>query len=95
MGTDSNVLKHVKKFWEGLQPYPFAFKGIISKEPSADATNTDRIITGIPDIDDDEEAAIEYVEDTETESAIKSLKGDNDSIKTTVDKIVHDGEKKT
>ena len=30
-GAESNVIKHVKKFREGLQPYPFAFKGIIFK----------------------------------------------------------------
>ena len=37
---------------------------------------------------------VELVEDTETEMAIKSLKGDIDSIKETVDKIVKDGERK-
>ena len=87
-------MKHVKRYREGQQPYPFAFKGTASKEPSADATNTDRIVTGIPQIDEDEEAVVELVEDTETEMAIKSLKGDIDSIKETVDKIVKDGERK-
>ena len=66
MGADSNVMKHVKRYREGLQPYPFAFKGTTSKEPSADATNTDRLRTGMLDIDKDEEAAVELVEDTET-----------------------------
>ena len=45
-------------------------------------------------IDEDEEAVVELVEDTETETAIKILKGDIDSIKETVDKIVKDGESK-
>ena len=79
----------------GAAALPLHLQGIISKEPSADATSTDRIITGIPDIDEDEEAAVEYVEETETESAIKGLKGDIDSIKVTVDKIVLGGEKRT
>ena len=48
VGADSNVMKHVKRYREGQQPYPFPFKGTASKEPSADATNTDRILTGMP-----------------------------------------------
>ena len=74
MGADSNVMKHVKRYREGQQPYPFTFKGTASKEPSADATNTDHILTGMTQVDEDEEAVVELVEDTETETAIKSLK---------------------
>ena len=93
-GADSNVMKHVKRYREGQQAYPFAFKGTASKEPSNDATNTGRILTGMAQIDEDEEAVVELEEDTETETAIKGLKGDIKDIKETVDKIVKDGENK-
>ena len=94
VGADSNVMKHVKRYREGQQAYPFAFKGTSSKEPSTDATNTGRILTGMAQIDEDEEAVVELEEDTETETAIKGLKGDIDCIKETVDKIVKDGKNK-
>ena len=45
-------------------------------------------------VDEDEEAVVELVEDTETETGIKSLKGDINIIKEIVDKIVKDGKDK-
>ena len=49
-----------------MQPYPFAFKSTTYKEPSAEASNTDRAVTRIAFVDEDEEAVVELLEDNET-----------------------------
>ena len=58
-GAETNAMSNVKRYREGQLLYPFYFKAIGHKEPSAEASNTDRPITGISFVDEDEEAVIE------------------------------------
>ena len=46
-------MTYVKKYRKGLQPYPFAFKSTTYKEPSTEASSTDRAVTGIDFVDED------------------------------------------
>merc|ERR1712240_979778 len=53
LGAETSVMTHVKRYREGQQLYLFVFKAITHKEPTAEASNTDRPLTGIHFVDED------------------------------------------
>ena len=57
----------MKRYREGQEWYPFSYKAIGHKEPSAAASSTDRPITGQSFVDDDVEARVEIEDDGEME----------------------------
>ena len=62
-GAEINTISNVKRYREGQEWYPFSYKVIGHKEPSAAACSTDRPITGQSFVDNDEEAMIEIEDD--------------------------------
>merc|ERR1712002_393205 len=81
LGAEINTISNVKRYRQGQEWYPFSYKAIGHKEPSAAASNMYRPITGQSFVDDDEEAKIGIEDDSEIEKTINSLKVDIDSIK--------------
>ena len=94
-GAEIKSIVNVKKYREGQDWYPFAYKAVSHKEPSAAASSTDRPITGQSFVDEDAEANVEIEEEGETEQSIKNLKADIENIKLTVNKIAEDKEDKS
>merc|ERR1712002_1356206 len=94
LGAEINTISYVKRYREGQEWYPFSYKSIGHKEPSAAASSTDRPITGQSFVDDDVEARVEIEGDGETEQTINNLKADIESIKSIVNKIAKDNEDK-
>merc|ERR1712082_153805 len=94
-GSEIKSIANVKRYREGLDWYPFAYKAVSHKEPSAAASSTDRPITGQSFVDDDAEANVEIEEEGEIELTIKNLKTDIENIKITVNKIAEDKEDKS
>ena len=93
-GAEISKISNVKRYREGQEWYPFTFKAIGHKEPSAETSNTDRPITGLSFVDDDEEAVIEVEDDDETKKSINGLKVDIESIKVMVNKLAKDKKEK-
>lgn len=94
-GAEIKSIVNVKKYREGQNWYPFSYKAVSHKEPSAGASSTDRPMTGQNFVDEDEEATVEIEEDGETEQTIKNLKSDIENIKQIVNKIAEDKEDKS